>query len=362
MNHAGAHRERVLPGLETRQATPLSRPRAEAALGVLWGTALGDALGLPAEGMSARAVRRRFGRLERHRMLFGHGIVSDDTEQSALLAQSLAASSNLEACRRRFRRAMVGWFLRLPFGIGFGTLRACTRIALGMRRTGVRSAGNGAAMRAAILGAVFPDDARTRRAYGRAMAEVTHSDPRAVEGALFVAELAAGCSLADPGVDRLTLVEASLDVVEDPQLAEALSSAESLSAAGASTADAAGSLGAGGFVVHSVPLATFCFARFGDDVQSALVETIAAGGDTDTNAAIVGALVGALHGPDALPQELVRRIVGGPFGPAHLRRLASALGNPDVQEAPRYSVAGALFRNLTLYPLILLHALRRLFP
>jgi len=217
-------------------------------------------------------------------------------------------------------------------------------------------------MRAAILGAVFPDDAGTRLAYGRAMAELTHRDPRAIEGALFVAELAASCSRADPRADRLALVEASLDVVQQPELAVALRHARDLAAAGASTAEAAGALGSSGYVVHSVPLATFCFACFGDDARSALIETITAGGDTDTNAAIVGALVGALHGPQALPRDLLRRIVGGPFGPAHLRRLALALGNPETRDVPGYSVAGALLRNLALYPVVLLHALRRLLP
>jgi ADP-ribosylglycohydrolase len=59
-------------------------------LGVLLGTALGDALGLPAEGMSARAIARRFGRMDRFRLLGSTGFVSDDTEQAALIAQALA--------------------------------------------------------------------------------------------------------------------------------------------------------------------------------------------------------------------------------------------------------------------------------
>jgi ADP-ribosylglycohydrolase len=217
-------------------------------------------------------------------------------------------------------------------------------------------------MRAAILGAAFPDDAGMRLAYGRAMAELTHRDPRAVEGALFVAELAAECGRADPRADRFALVETSLGVVQQPELAAALRQARDLAASGVSTAEAARALGSDGYVVHSVSLATFCFACFGDEARSAVVETIAAGGDTDTNAAIVGALVGALHGPRMLPRDLLRRILGGPFGPAHLQRLALALGNPDPGGVPGYSVAGALLRNLAIFPVVLLHALRRLLP
>jgi hypothetical protein len=61
-------------------------------VGALLGTAVGDALGLAAEGMSARQIARRWGRLDRYRFLGRRGFVSDDTEQSAL----------------------VGWFWRLP--------------------------------------------------------------------------------------------------------------------------------------------------------------------------------------------------------------------------------------------------------
>jgi ADP-ribosylglycohydrolase len=150
--------------------------------------------------------------------------------------------------------------------------------------------------------------------------------------------------------------------VQQPELAAALRKALDLAAAGASITEAAGALGTSGYVVHSVPLATFCFVRFGDDALSSLAEAIAAGGDTDTNGAIVGALVGCLHGPEGLPRDLVRRIVGGPFGPEHLRRLALALADPKRATLPGYSVTVALLRNLALFPVVLLHALRRILP
>src|SRR4051794_27585830 len=116
--------------------------------GVLLGTAVGDALGLPLEGLSAKAIARRFAPVNRYRLVGRTGFVSDDTEQSALVAQALAAHPNdLAAVVKRFRWSLLGWFLRLPFGIGLATIRACARIALGLERTGVDSAGNGAAMR-----------------------------------------------------------------------------------------------------------------------------------------------------------------------------------------------------------------------
>ncbi|HXX93592.1 MAG TPA: ADP-ribosylglycohydrolase family protein, partial [Planctomycetota bacterium] len=133
--------------------------------GTLLGTALGDALGLPAEGMSARRIARRFGRVHRFHLLGRTGFVSDDTEQSALVAQSLARHpGDRDLCVRAFRRSLLGWFWRLPWGVGLATVRASFRIMLGRRPSGVRSAGNGAAMRAAVLGAYFHDRPDERRA------------------------------------------------------------------------------------------------------------------------------------------------------------------------------------------------------
>lgn len=317
--------------------------------GVLLGTALGDALGLPCEGMPARAIARRFGRADRFRLLGRTGFVSDDTEQSALAAQSLARHPDDPArFARAFRRSLLGWFLRLPWGVGLATVRACLKIALGFAQSGVRSAGNGAAMRAAVVGAFFHDRPDRRIEFGKALARVTHTDERAVQGALFVAEVAA----AGP--------ERARAAVTEPSLGEALDRARELARQGIATAEAAGLLGTSGFVLHTVPFALFCLLRFGDDPLRALQEAIGAGGDTDTVGAILGAWLGALRGESGLPAGLLGEIHDGPFGPAHLRALADALaaGAPP----PGYSVFGAFLRNLALYPVVLYHGVRRLIP
>ena len=104
--------------------------------------------------MSARAIARRFGRIERFHLLGRTGFVSDDTEQAALVAESLAlCPEDAEACAAALRRALLHWFCRLPWGIGRATVRACVLIAFGRQPSGVPSAGNGAAMPAvAVIG------------------------------------------------------------------------------------------------------------------------------------------------------------------------------------------------------------------
>jgi ADP-ribosylglycohydrolase len=333
---------------------------------VLLGTALGDALGLPAEGLSARAVARRFGRVDRFRLLGRTGFVSDDTEQAALVAQSLARyPDDLDGCVRAFRRSLLGWFARLPWGVGRATVRACTRIALGLSPSGVMSAGNGAAMRAAIVGAFFSDRPRERESFGRALAEVTHRDPRAVEGALYVAELAAAGARGPRGSSPAACQEEARRIVADAELGAAIDRAVRLAEAGAGTLEAAAACGTSGFVVHTLAFATFGLIRFGHDPLMALTEADSAGGDTDSIGAILGGWLGALHGEAGLPGDLIRRIYDGPFGPSHLRALAACLARIDAGgtcRVPVYSTTAALLRNLALYPVVLTHGIRRWIP
>ena len=75
--------------------------------------------------------------------------------------------------------------------------------------------------------------------------------------------------------------------------------------------------------------------------------------------------LGARFGSGALDPELVARIAGGPFGPAHLEALAGALARTrqgEHEDAPPYRATIALARNLALYPVVIAHGLRRLLP
>jgi ADP-ribosylglycohydrolase len=334
--------------------------------GTLLGTALGDALGLPTEGMSARSIARRFGRIDRFRLLGKTGFVSDDTEQAGLVAQSLARyPTDRERCVEASRRSLLGWFCRLPWGVGLATVKASVKIGLGIRPSGVMSAGNGSSMRAAIVGAFFANRPGDREAFGRGLAEVTHRDRRAIEGALYVAELASVCVQSPSDADRFDLQRQARAVVIDDQLGQAIDQGSSLARTSATASDASTVCGTSGFVVTTLAFATFLFLKHGDDPLHALSEGIASGGDTDSIGAIVGGWLGALHGESGLPGDLIARIHDGPFGPSHLRKLAETLtliSEGKSATVPAYSCSAALARNLALYPVILGHGFRWLLP
>ena len=299
--------------------------------GHLLGVAVGDALGLGVEGLPPRRDR-----VLRYALVAGVGVVSDDTEQTALVAAALCRrTEGDDAVVRAFRRGLLGWFLRLPFGVGFATLRACSRLALGLSRSGVPSAGNGSAMRAGVVGLMVEDPVR-RRLLSTRLAEVTHTHADAIAAACFVADVAAGA------VDPVASVPPGL-------LRDRLERASAAAAAGMSVGEAATALGTSGWVVESVPFAWWCLCRFGPTF-AAIEAAVAAGGDTDSNAAIVGGWVGAAA-PDQIPSAWVDGLARGPFGATHLRALASALA--EGRPAPSYAWWAALARNVALFPVVL---------
>src|SRR5579863_7691961 len=98
--------------------------------GVLLGTAVGDALGLPREGLSRRRARRLFGDPPlRHRFVLGRGMTSDDTEHACLVGQALlCAPDDPERFARSLAWRLRFWLLGLPAGIGSATLRATLKL------------------------------------------------------------------------------------------------------------------------------------------------------------------------------------------------------------------------------------------
>jgi ADP-ribosylglycohydrolase len=61
----------------------METPTADAVIGCMLGTAVGDAIGLPSERLSPRRQRRMFSHIDSHRLFFGRGMTSDDTEHTA---------------------------------------------------------------------------------------------------------------------------------------------------------------------------------------------------------------------------------------------------------------------------------------
>ncbi len=105
----------------------------KAIIGCILGTAVGDALGLPYEGMSPTRARKLLGPPDRYRFVFGRGMISDDTEHTCMVSQSLIESGDIvDTFTRRFASRLRWWILALPAGVGKATARSCMKLWFGI--------------------------------------------------------------------------------------------------------------------------------------------------------------------------------------------------------------------------------------
>ena len=107
--------------------------RTQQIVGCLLGGAVGDALGLPFEGLSRRRVAARLaGAPLEHSLVRGRGMISDDTEHACMTAQALlSAPDDPDAFARSLAWRLRGWLMILPAAVGWSTLRAIIKMWLG---------------------------------------------------------------------------------------------------------------------------------------------------------------------------------------------------------------------------------------
>jgi ADP-ribosylglycohydrolase len=341
--------------------------------GAILGCAVGDAIGLPYEGLSKRRGLRLLGEPSRHRFLLGRGMVSDDTEHTCMVAQALSASPrDADAFALQLARRLRWWLLGLPAGIGLATLRAAVKLWLGFspQRSGVFSAGNGPAMRSPVLGAAI-DDLDALHAFVRASTRLTHTDPKACHGAFAVA-LAAWC--AKRGMDSREAYfaqhRAAAGSDTDAEFNALLVRVELSVAAGESTEAFAEQHGCRervtGYVYHTVPVALHSWLSQPRDFRGAVADVIRCGGDTDTTAAIVGGIVGAGIGRDGIPKDWLDGLWEWPRSVEWMCRLAEAVdaaltaGTPA--RPPKAFPGAVLGRNVVFLLVVLTRVLRRWLP
>jgi ADP-ribosylglycohydrolase len=270
------------------------------------------------------------------------------------------------------------WLLGLPAGVGWGTLRAVIKLWLGFspRHSGVRSAGNGPAMRAALFGVCLGDHPDRLRAYVRASTRLTHTDPRAERGALLVA-LAAhyGARQGSDGFKACAVLNSLCQGLGecDAELGNLLDKTNDHLERDAPAEELAVALGLRrgitGYIYHTVPVALYCWLRSPGDFRRAVEEAIDLGGDTDTLGAIVGGLVGATVGAKNIPEEWLAGLVEWPRSVAWMRRLAARLAEQFMTDDNKQELGpvplfwpGLLPRNLLFLLVVLAHGFRRLLP
>jgi len=340
--------------------------------GLLLGTAVADAIGLPTEGMKPEKIRNLGWACNlKHRFFFGKGMWSDDTEQSIMLTQALLHSQgDLERFTRSFAWELRWWMLGLPAATGLATARAIIKLWLGFPSTksGVWSAGNGSAMRTAPIAAYFHYDREKQRSFAVAQTKITHSDPKAIWGTLAVTDLCHLFLHLDHPPTAEVIIETLRSVSEDPGWHEVVSTIEVAIVTQSTINELLDKLGAApeqgvsGYIYQTLPAVVFAGIQNDWGYEKTITTLITSGGDTDTTAAIAGALCGALGGTAGIPDHWMSELSEWPVGKDKLIIMSGhLLQRTPFRIRPRWSPF-LLLRNLFFLATVLTHGLIRLSP
>ncbi|WP_017588123.1 ADP-ribosylglycohydrolase family protein [Nocardiopsis ganjiahuensis] len=318
----------------TPRATDRSRDdreeREDRAAGVLLGAACGDALGVPYE-FAARLPEDRVPEMVGGGLgPYAPGEYSDDTQMAVCIAETLrdhgepCSDLALEQTARAFLRwrregasdigaqtaQVLGGTERALAAEGAGAGAAETMAGLSARMfgSGQRCAGNGSLMRTAPLALAHLDDPRGLAESARLYSLLTHGDPLAAQACVL------WCEAVRQAVVHGTYegLHAGLDLLE--------SGARDTWAGHLAEAENAppGSFAPNGFVVRALQAAwsaivhTPVEAGSPDRYTAPVQAAVRAGDDTDTVAAIAGALVGARWGRSSVPQGYLDAVHGWP--------------------------------------------------
>ena len=283
------------------------------ARGALLGLVAGNQLGVPTEHLGTPDAIRK---------AFPNGVLDltpppknspydDDAAMALLLGESLLASRDFDASD--VARRWLKWMKVDGRGIGLTTKRALTLIERGKepfeagrlanQENPGRSAGNGSVMRCIPVALRYHDNIDRLIRVSTQQAAITHADERCTWGAAAV-NLAARELLHG----NIYFIEEVLHRIGDraPRaLRDAIHRVPREREADLPIAV----VGEAGYVVHCVEIA-FWFVTHDRTLEEALVALAQAGGDTDTNAAVAGALLGARYGEVALPPRWIDQLVG----------------------------------------------------
>lgn len=198
---------------------------------------------------------------------------------------------------------------------------------------------------------------------------MTHTDPKALTGALALAHSAAWLRGTDAPLEELFLTWETLS--NDQEWRNAVSLIQACHGERASVSEFATRLGCArrvsGYIYHSVPMALYAWLHHRGSFANTLTEVIRCGGDTDTVAAMAGALAGLDVGINGIPIPWRTGWCDRPITQAYLLDLGKYLaafepGCPMASSPVKPHAALVLPRNLLFLIVVLCHGFRRLFP
>jgi ADP-ribosylglycohydrolase len=283
------------------------------AKGVIFGLAIGDALGARTEFLKLDQIKAKYGK-EGIRDLPDPALFTDDTQMSVAIAEALvrAGDKDIESIMEAVREEFIKWS-HLPETYSKAPGNTCLKGVANMERgihwskSGVaNSKGCGSAMRAAPIGYLYQHAPEKLKEVAHATGICTHGHPAADAaciGAAYLVKLALDGVSPERMIPKLFAYTAGISAEFD----QAISKVEKC-LDWKDEEKALRYLGEGWVGEEAVALALYCFLKNPNSYEKAVIRGANTNGDSDSIACIAGSISGAHLGIKAIPAVWVLKI------------------------------------------------------
>lgn len=276
--------------------------------GVLYGQAIGDALGLGTEGMTDEDMAWKYPTgiqhysqiyQDRHRKRWKIGDWTDDTDMMLCIADAVIEDNGVDF--KNIARHFKDWANGTPMGIGENTYKVLTLADYVDKPFDVsrkiwemshcQSAANGGLMRTSVVG-LFP---KATVVCAENICKLTHYDPRCVGTCVIISQLINSLVYNTPVPTCAQMMKTAM--LYDERIAKYIERANKTDDVKDLMDDQCM-----GYTLLTFSVALWAFwhcTSFADG----LLTVVNAGGDADTNAAVACSLLGAKYGYNSIPSE-----------------------------------------------------------
>ncbi len=255
----------------------------------IYGLAVGDAMGLPVQSL----IRGEYNISE----MIGYGYSSypagswsDDTSLTIATCDSIRENKGIDIhdIKKKFKL----WLSKgeyTPFGEAYDIGETCFKAIVSSKGLDAEhSCGNGSLMR--IIPLAFIDDI-TDETIAQVSA-ITHAHPRCQEGCIIYVRIAQGLL---KGYELRSLIK---EYVKPTSEFKRLLAIENLNSSEISSS---------GYIISTFEAAIWCLLTT-NSYKDCIIKAVNLGDDTDTVAAVAGALAGIIYGYDAIPKDWINKL------------------------------------------------------
>lgn len=288
--------------------------KADQIKGIFLGVAIGDALGMPVEIKTPQEILNEYGRITTYRKSLRRGweskkagTTTDDTQLTLAVSRGMLEGGTCihEQIKQHLKaqaESEEGW--------GVTTREALRKLSMGCdpNKSGTfdnqqLGHGNGILMKMAPALVFEKVTGKAAKEFLRKLTIMSHNTEEALDSTEIYYAIFKYC-LNTQAYDNNELLELLVKTYKSNSMLPLVKRAFQQTNFAADVAEIGGTGKARFSCRHSLPLSLYCFINNPHDIGS-LYDAVSAGGDTDTNASIVGALLGAVNGTKVFPKHLI---------------------------------------------------------